>query len=76
MKNFLKISGLINDSKDILDTFDFDPPSENLKEDSNNNSFISTNSNSIFENFFLITEEKLKSLEKAFPFINSEKRSQ
>ena len=75
MKNFIKISGLINDSKDILDTFDFDPPSENFKEYSNNKSFISTNSNSIFENFFRITEEKLKSLEKAFPFINSEKEA-
>ena len=72
IKNFIKIIGLINNSKDILETFNFNPPPENFNEESNNNSFLSTNN--ISENLFLvdISEEKQKGLENDFSYIKSE----
>ena len=72
IKNFIKIIGLINNSKDILETFNFNPPPENFNEESYNNSFLSTNN--ISENLFLvdISEEKQKGLENDFSYIKSE----
>ena len=66
LNNLYKIYGLINNSKDILIPFDFNPPSENLNQDSINSSFVSTKSNSIEYNPFSMFEEI--SEERIIPF--------
>ena len=63
LNDLYKIYKLRNSSKDILIIFGIKFPAENINQDNSNNSFVSTNSNSVGDNPFYfgeeITEEKI-----------------
>ena len=77
IKNLVEIIRLINKSKDVLETFDFNPPQENFQENNNNSDLFLANSFSSEENPFLIndvSEGKIQSLENNFSYIKSDNK--